>query len=187
MIAAKLAKGSRLKMKFTSEQVYNRWKNLTKVYRDCRTQMEQTGSRTGKCRYFDELSFVYDANSSAGSKQSKRACVKCRLRKHLNTDQSKLPLPAQNFVAIAPKTAIHPESMASSASLKSIMFGENLVSAGSHTSDGRDFLELVQAVQKLREDQRKSEEWKLSRLEQMHKERMQMFSQMLGILTDLKS
>ena len=67
MLAARLGRGGKSKARYTSAQVCNRWKNLTKTYRDCVESLEQAGPWVGKCQYFDELDHVYSLTAPGAS------------------------------------------------------------------------------------------------------------------------
>ena len=200
MLADRLAKGSRSRVKYTSAQVCNRWKNLTKMYRDCVENRKCTGPWVGKCQYFYELDSVYNlagADSSAGpqlqTNGNLRSLQKIRRLQRLAKRAGEKPSSsAGSFVAIAPKRPLPQVGVAPSAvsDVSSIVIlAEKNGSPAPCSASGGDekgFASVVMAVQALHEDQKRVDSWKLDRLERMHKEKMQMFARFLDILKEQK-
>ena len=198
MLAARLAKGSKSKAKYTSAQVCNRWKNLTKLYRDCVDNLKRTGPWVSKCQYFDELDSVYNlvgADRAAGPQpqifRSSRSSLKNRRLQRLAKREKKTST-AGSFVAIAPKRPLPQVGVAPSASSdvsSIVILAENSgspVPSSSTVGGEKGFSSVVQAVQALHEDQKRIDAWKLDRLEKMHKEKMRMFARFLEVLKEQK-
>ncbi|KAK7115055.1 hypothetical protein V1264_000998 [Littorina saxatilis] len=196
MLTAKLTKGSgKSRMKYTAMQVYNRWKNLTKMYRDNLRLLEESGYLSSKCQYFYEVDTIFGSSSKVGAAStaaiSNRFAQKKGVSSQQNGQSSKPKIKGVSgltgYVDIAPKTPPVDVSLCGPVnSTPVIVFDERSASHPLTLSNGEQngFGEVVHAVNELYKDQEKTDLWKLQRLEQMHREKMQVFAQFLDILSD---
>ncbi|XP_076470630.1 uncharacterized protein LOC143300674 [Babylonia areolata] len=186
MLAGKMARGSnKSKVKFTSIQVYNRWKNLTKTYRDCLRKIRRAGPWVGRCRFFEEMASVYDA----GASQQPKSGVHRAARKHrqggATGPANRLAQCKSKWRAIAPKVkatvVVKPDVDPCSFPPQTFLHA-----GGEEVGGGGGLEAVVRAVQELHDKEKALDQWKMDRLQQMHTEKMQMFAQFLDVLKDLK-
>ncbi|KAL8588664.1 hypothetical protein ACOMHN_001981 [Nucella lapillus] len=194
MLAGKLARGSKSKGKFTCTQVYNRWKNLTKTYRDCVQDIQRVGTWVGKCRFFEEMASVY--NDDGSSQESNPPTTTptttmhrvVRKRRRCGPSQPTMSPSQGSFRTIAPKVVPSSQdepkpgnTSADASSRVGVEGGGGVLMRG---GGGGGFGDVVRAMRELQEEEKARDEWKMARLERMHREKMDMFAQFLGVLKE---
>lgn len=198
MIATKMTKEAEDldKMVYTWKQVGNRWKNMTKLYRDCLdANLSSKGNSKQKCPYYDEISSVYSLHSQEVNSND---CIGTSKMK--NTAQVLMrDVPASDiipeckpvtFVSIAPKQSVplqHVSSVSSENGIDDInMIKRMKYSTTSEASHGFTHGNIIDILKHINEERIKEDKIKMERLEKMHADKMDMFVKFLNIIKQSK-
>ncbi|KAK7469592.1 hypothetical protein BaRGS_00036382 [Batillaria attramentaria] len=186
LIAKQLANEPELrgKVPYTSTQVSNRWKNLTKMYRDCVDARYTLGGVAAKCQYFEQIASVYSYTPSDA--------VTAKIPIAVASSGKPTVSRTVRYVPIAPKRPAEVKGVVNS-SLTADGTGEcsdpkrrkcahSLQKTGEAT-----LVDVICAVSKLNEDKKKQDKTTMEKLENMQRERMDMFRQFLDILKEYKN
>lgn len=180
MIATKLTNESETTngMVYTSSHVGNRWKNLTKLYRDCfeaNRNMNKSASTFHKCQFFDEIASVYNYEGQDSIDSTSKSKITSGTTSHSNKEilvvPTKSTLKRINYVHIAPKQST--ECTGSSSVSKDMPLAKKVKSSAE---------DVLTAIRHLSDDHKVQENMFLARLEKMHDEKMDIFQQYFEIV-----